>query len=177
MKCLFRWATAIAIAGATVACDGPGNAAGNFTGPSVNSNATSAADTASLQAQTASACGLSVTQDGDKTVISTGSPPPPGAPPPTTTTGGGQGEGPVTSGPNAGASQEGAQVILVGQVDRVGGGCPSVTLTLGGIAVRTSAATSFAGRSCVSIKSSDRVGAVGTNHADGSVTASCVAGL
>jgi hypothetical protein len=59
----------------------------------------------------------------------------------------------------------------------VSGGCPSLTLTLGGMTVTTNTTTSFAGLSCGSIKSSDRVGAVGTTQADGSVAASCVAGL
>jgi hypothetical protein len=123
---------------------------------------------------------VSVQQDGGGIVVTAGSGPPPGAPPPPPITGG-QSDGPVTSGPGDagthGTPAEGAQVVLVGQVDSVAGSCPSLTLTMGGVTVRTDATTSFSGAACDSIRGSDRIGAFGTNQADGSVAASCVAGL
>jgi hypothetical protein len=71
----------------------------------------------------------------------------------------------------------GADGILVGQVGNVQGSCPSLTLTVGTMSVRTTGATSFPGASCGSIKRNDRIGAVGVTQADGSVAATCITGL
>lgn len=184
MRRLILWASAVAIAGLTVACEGRGNSPlSSLTSPSANSNATSSSDSANVQAlkaQTAAACGMSVQQDGDATLVTVGSGPPPGSPPPPLSAGG-QSDGPVTSGPGDsgthGTPAEGAQVALVGQVDAVAGSCPALTLTIGGTTIRTDTTTSFSGAACGSINSGDRLGAFGASQADGSVAASCVAGL
>jgi len=173
MNKLILWAAAIAVACAATACsDSVNSPSVPSSGQSGNSNPNSsnAATDAAVRAQLASACGLS--QDGDGT-ISHG----PGAPTggdggPSTSTGNEDGPGLTPGGP----APAGAQAVLAGQVSAVAGSCPALTLTLNATSVRTSAATSYPGGSCDSIRRSNRIGAVGTVQADGAVAASCVTG-
>ena len=54
----------------------------------------------------------------------------------------------------------------------VGTACPTLQFVVEGITVKTTAATSFEGGTCLDIKAGTKVGAKGTRQADGSVLAS-----
>ena len=54
----------------------------------------------------------------------------------------------------------------------VGTACPTLQFVVEGITIKTSAATSFEGGTCLDIKAGTKVGAKGTRQADGSVLAS-----
>ena len=56
----------------------------------------------------------------------------------------------------------------------VGTACPTLQFVVEGITIKTSAATSFEGGTCLDIKAGTKVGAKGTRQADGSVLASLV---
>jgi hypothetical protein len=148
MKKATFWVAALVVAGYAAAC-------GTATSPSNSTDADRAA----------SMCGLSSPQPG---TLLNGTPPAGGSP----TTIGGQTA--YTTGPGGDGPTQG---VVTGELSSVTGSCPSLTLKLGPLTVKTDASTSFQGITCGSVKANSRVGAVGTNSAGGTVQASCVAGL
>jgi hypothetical protein len=65
-------------------------------------------------------------------------------------------------------------VTLSGTIGGFGGTCPSLSLSVGTVYVRTDSATTFTGKSCDQIRSGDMVGVAGTRQSDGSVLATTV---
>jgi hypothetical protein len=166
MKKATFWVAALAVAGYAAAC-------GTATSPSNSTDADRAA----------SMCGLSSPQPG---TLLNGTPPPGGSPTTiggeagNTTSPGGDGPSTGTGGkpPSTGSGGDGpSQGVVTGELSSVTGSCPSLTLKLGPLTVKTDASTSFQGITCGSVKANSRVGAVGTNSAGGTLQASCVAGL
>jgi hypothetical protein len=87
---------------------------------------------------------------------------------------------PTTPSPNSQAAaisvQTAASSVQSLTTEGLTGDCPAITFTIGEKTVRTNAATSF-GSSCTSLKNGERVVASGTPQSDGSIVATCVAGL
>jgi hypothetical protein len=176
MKRQLYWAAAIAVAGLTAACGGAASSS-SAPGPSEEGSPNSGSPRRSgnaLADRVAASCGISQPPgDGDRVSAGPGSPPPDGGDGGSLEwTEGGDDPGLSTDGPVTGSAG-----TLIGQLDSLQGSCPSLRLTFGAKTVTTDAETSFAGVSCQSIKRTDRIGAVGTNQADGTLAASCVTRL
>lgn len=183
MKRQLMWATAVMVATLAAACNGAQDSAGlSPTAPSAASGQAAGSGGLSLSGLTAAqaaelttACGLG---SGDR--VTNGTPPAGGAPPGAITGGpGGLGPGDrVTNGtPPSGPPAAGTQLAIGGAVEGLSGSCPSATFSINGKTLRTNATTSFGSGSCSSLTNGARVGAMGTAQGDGSVVASCVAGL
>jgi hypothetical protein len=184
MKRRFVCGTTFVVAALAAACDRAPDSAGlGGTAPSAIGGQGSAISgqgnlTAAQTAALTVACGAF----GSGTVTTPGAPPP-GTPPPGAIVAGPGDLGPVGSGgavttPGAppGPPAAGTELAIGGTLDNLAGSCPLITFTISGKTVRTNATTSFGSGSCSLLKNSDRVGAVGTTQADGSIVASCVAG-
>jgi Domain of unknown function (DUF5666) len=62
-------------------------------------------------------------------------------------------------------------VTITGTIHGLAAGCPTLTFTLEGKTIKTSAATSFVGGTCTALANDIRVTVVGTTQGDGSVLA------
>jgi Domain of unknown function (DUF5666) len=168
----FFRAVPLAVAILAAACNGTPGSAGNPASPSSSGSPGSQASsglTAAQSAAAAAACGVQLGDDGSVTV--TVGTPPPGAPPPHTV------EGPDPN-PPSGPPPAGAQVMLGGSIEGVAGSCPSLSLTMHGTTVQTNRATTFgSGTTCASLKAGAHAAAFGTVQANGSLLASCIAGI
>ena len=168
------WAAIIAAASLAAACNGSLDSA-SPTSPSASNpdlglaSALSAAQATAL----AATCGGSGTGAGDHARG------PAGTPPPGAITGGPGGLGPgdrVTNGtPPSSNPSPGNQLAVGGSVTQLAGTCPAISFIVNGKRVRTSADTSFGASSCGSLRTGDRIAAVGATQSDGSVLATCVA--
>jgi hypothetical protein len=65
-------------------------------------------------------------------------------------------------------------VSMKGVISGIIGACPSLSLSVGGTSVQTSASTTFSAKSCSDIVSGDTAGVVGTKRSDGTVSATAV---
>jgi len=177
MKRRFVIATTLAVAAFAGACSSADSAGGSPTAASATGSQASASNqaglTAAQSAALSAACGPLGTGDG---TVTNGTPP--GTPPPGAVIGGPGGLGPgdtVTTGTPPSGPEPDAQLAVTGAVEGLAGSCPSISFTVHGKTVRTKATTAFGGGACSSLKSGDRIGAMGTFQADGSILASCVA--
>jgi uncharacterized protein DUF5666 len=69
----------------------------------------------------------------------------------------------------------GDAVSVFGTVDNLSGQCPSLTMTINGIVVKTNQATNYGGSSgCAGVKSGDGGGVTGSRQSDGTVVAAFV---
>src|SRR5262249_48462022 len=159
------------------ACSGAQDSAGRSpTAPSASQASASnqAGLTAAQSAALSAVCGPLGSGDG---TVTSGTPPT-GTPPPGAVIGGPGGLGPggtVTIGTPPSGPTRGAELANAGAAESLAGSCPSISFTVHGNGVRTNATTAFGRGSCSSLQSGDRIGAVGTLQADGSILASCVA--
>jgi hypothetical protein len=65
-------------------------------------------------------------------------------------------------------------VTVTGTVSGLSGTCPTVTFTVEGKAIKTSAATGYGDRTCADVKNDAKIGVMGTAQADGSILATQV---
>lgn len=73
-----------------------------------------------------------------------------------------------------GKPQPGSTWTGSGSVGGIGGTCPAVSFKIKGLTVRSSAATTFSGVTCATLKNGTNVTATGTTEADGSVLATSI---
>jgi uncharacterized protein DUF5666 len=167
---LFR-AAPFAVAILAAACNGTPGSTGNPASPSSSGSQGSQSSSGLTPAQStavAAACGLQHGDDGTITAT-VGTPPPDGSPHTV--------QGPDPN-PPSGPPPAGAQVMFGGSIDGVSGSCPSLSLSIHGTRVQTNSATTFgSGASCSSLKAGTAAAAFGTIQANGSLLASCVAGI
>jgi len=74
-----------------------------------------------------------------------------------------------------GKPQPGTTWTGSGAAAGISGACPSISFTLKGLTVRSSASTAFSGVTCATLKNGTGVTATGTTQADGSVLATSIA--
>jgi len=81
-----------------------------------------------------------------------------------------------STGANAGGEKgtTSTEVGVSGAVSSLTGTCPTLSFTVGGKTIKTTASTSWGDKKCSDLKSGDQVGVAGTAQADGSILASKV---
>jgi len=73
-----------------------------------------------------------------------------------------------------GTTTSSSQVKVDGTVSGLGGTCPTLTFTLDGKTIKTSAATSYSGGTCADVKNDAKIAVAGAAQADGSILAAQV---